>query len=211
MTAAIAPAQPEHAILHSVSWSTYEALVRDLESEPAKRLTYDRGVLEIMVPLPPHEQFKRRIGRLVEIATLEQGINIVSLGQTTWRRQDLQQGLEPDECYYIQNEPAVWGKTDIDLSTDPPPDLAIEIDITSSSLNRLHIYAALGVPEVWRFDGTALTIYHLADGNYCPQETSLALPFLGRQDLLRFLQMSQTTRESDWIRAFQQWVRSQLR
>lgn len=207
---AILTAPHSQVVLRGVSWATYEALIHDLESEPGKRLTYDQGILEIMVPLAPHEGYKKLMGRLVEVATEEAGVEIRSLGSTTWRRENLHKGLEADECYYIQNEQAVRGKSNIDLMTDPPPDLAIEVDNTSSSMNRLDIYAALGVPEVWRYDGETLTIYRLVEGNYNPQEISDVLPLLKRSDILRFLQVSQTMGETSWIREFRQWVRRQI-
>ncbi|WP_008308829.1 Uma2 family endonuclease [Leptolyngbya sp. PCC 6406] len=112
-------------VLRGVSWATYQALIHDLESEPGKRLTYDQGTLEIMAPLPPHESYKSLMGRMVEVATEETETEIRSLGSTTWGREDLQKGLEPDECFYIQNERTVRGKDEIDLTLDPPPDLAI--------------------------------------------------------------------------------------
>ncbi len=197
-------------VLRGVSWATYQALIRDLESEPGKRLTYDQGTLEIMVPLPPHEAYKSLMGRLVEVTTEETNVEIRSLGSTTWSREDLLKGLEPDECFYIQNELAVRGKEQIDLIIDPPPDLAIEVDNTHSSLNRLTIYAALGIPEVWRFDGETLTLYRLVDGDYRAQEASIALPLLHRDDILRFLQMSQTMGETSWVKALRQWLREKL-
>lgn len=157
MTAALTSPRNQ-VVLRGVSWTTYQALSRDLEAEPGKRLTYDQGTLEIMVPLPSHEGYKKLTGRLVEVTTEEMETEIRSLGSTTWSREDLRKGLEADQCYYIQNELAVRGKSEIDLAIDPPPDLAIEIDITSSSVDRLGIYAVLGVPEVWRYDGESLTI-----------------------------------------------------
>ena len=169
MTAALTTSHHQ-VVLQTVSWPTYQALIHDLESEPGKRLTYDQGTLEIMVPLPPHEAYKRLLGRLVEVTTEETATEIRSLGSTTWSRADLQKGLEADECYYIQNEQAIRGKDRIDLTVDPPPDLAIEVDNTSSSINRMAIYAALGVPEVWRFDGETLTICRLINGQYVAQE-----------------------------------------
>jgi len=150
------------------------------------------------------------MGRMVEVTTEETETEIRSLGSTTWSREDLGKGLEPDQCYYIQNEQAVRGKAEIDLTVDPPPDLAIEVDNTSSSLNRMAIYAALGVPEVWRFDGATLTIYSLANGDYRPQDTSMVLPLLRHDDLLRFLQTSQTMGETSWIKTFRQWVQARL-
>jgi Uma2 family endonuclease len=209
MTAMIT-ATGDRILLRGISWKTYQGLIRDLESEPGKRLTYDRGTLEIMVPLPPHEHFKKLISRLVEVTTEETETEIRSLGSTTWSREDLQRGLEPDECFYIQNEAIVRGKDTIDLSIDPPPDLAVEIDNTSSSMNRMEIYAALGVPEVWRFDGEALTIYHLENGEYRPREVSGVLPLLRRGDILQFLQGSQTMGETTWIREFRRWIKQKL-
>lgn len=208
MTATLA-AHSQPIVLQGISWTTYQSLIQDLESQPGKRLTYNQGILEIMAPLPPHERYKRILGRLVEVATEELGLEIASLGSTTWSRPDLQKGLEADECYYLQHELAIRGKTDIDLTHDPPPDLVIEIDITSSSLNRLSIYAELGVPEIWRYDGTRLTILVLGAGKYQPQDRSLALPLLQTQDLFRFLQVSGARGETSLVREFRQWIRSQ--
>lgn len=210
MTAVLVPPQRQ-VVLQGVSWATYQSLSRDLESAPGKRLTYDQGALEIMVPLPPHESYKKLMGRMVEVTTEETDTEIRSLGSTTWSREDLSKGLEPDQCYYIQHEQAVRGKDAIDLTVDPPPDLAIEIDNTSSSLNRMAIYAALGVPEVWRFDGATLTIFALVNGEYCSQAVSTVLPLLRQETLLRFLQTSQTMGETSWVKAFRQWIREQHR
>ncbi len=191
-------------ILQGIHWDTYQNLVRDLESQPGTRLTYDDGTLEIMMPLPPHETFKKLLGRFVEVTTEELGIEIRSLGSTTWTREDLRKGLEPDECYYIQNELAVRGKDVIDLTIDPPPDLAIEVDSTSSSMNRMRIYAALGVPEVWRFDREILTILSLVNNDYQPREMSLVLPIFNAVVLLNFLELSLTMGETTLIRHVRQ-------
>jgi len=197
-------------VLQGIHWDTYQNLVRDLESQPGKRLTYDNGILEIMMPLPPHETFKKLLGRFVEVMTEELGIEIRSLGSTTWTRKDLLKGLEPDECYYIQNELAVRGKDEINLTIDPPPDLAIEVDITSSSINRMNIYAALGVPEVWRFDGGILTICSLVNDSYQTNEVSLVLPMFNAAALMEFLELSLTMGETSLIRHLRQWVRGQI-
>ncbi|MEM9216576.1 MAG: Uma2 family endonuclease [Cyanobacteria bacterium P01_F01_bin.150] len=132
------------------------------------------------------------------------------MGSTTWRRQELAKGLEADKCYYIQNEAVIRGRDEIDLAIDPPPDLAIEINNTRSSLNRLDIYARLGIPEVWRFDGTSLTIYRLIDGEYIAQERSMVLPLLKREDILQLLQKSQTMGETSWVKSVRQWVRTEI-
>lgn len=210
MTTAIA-SPPNITILQGIHWNTYQNLVRDLESQPGTRLTYDRGTLEIMKPLPPHETFKKLLGRFIEVTTEELEIEIRSLGSTTWSREDLQRGLEPDECYYIQNEFVVRGKDEIDLTIEPPPDLAIEVDSTSSSMNRMGIYAALGVPEVWRFDREILTILSLVEGEYQLCQVSLALPMFNDAVLMRFFELSQTMGETSLIRHVRQWVREQFR
>ncbi|MGB3694816.1 MAG: Uma2 family endonuclease [Spirulinaceae cyanobacterium] len=198
---------PDRVLLENISWNTYKSLVQDFEQQPAIRLTYDQGRLEIRMPLDPHETYKKLLGRLVEALTEELGVEIRSLGSRTCAREDLIQGLEPDQCYYIQNEQAVWDKEQIDLEQDPPPDLAIEIDITSSSINRMEIYLNLGVPEIWRYDGQLLKMYALKDGQYQPCSCSLAFPFLKGEEIERFLTLKKTTRENALISMFRQWVR----
>ncbi len=199
----------QSVMLQGVQWSTYQALSQDLMREPGSRLIYDQGRLEIMVPLPPHERDKSRLGRIVEIATEELETEILSLGSTTWSREDLQRGLEPNECFYIQYEPQVRGKDRIDLAQDPPPDLAIEVDNASSSLNRLAIYAALGVPEVWRFDGESLVIYCLEGDRHESVARSRALPPLAQEDILTWMVNSYSQGETTWARAVRQWIRAQ--
>jgi Uma2 family endonuclease len=180
--------QSELIVLTGVRWLTYKALALDLAEKPSKKLAYDQGILEIMTPLPEHEISKKLLGRVVELTTEILGLEILSLGSTTWSREDLQRGIEPDECYYILKEALVRGKLDFDLNIDPPPDLAIEIDISSSSLNRLSIYAALGISEIWRFDSRNLFIYVLTDGVYQTRERSQVLPIISRAMLLELLQ-----------------------
>jgi Uma2 family endonuclease len=198
-------------LLRNISWQTYQALLKDVEEQPGIRLTYDRGLLEIMTPLDPHESYKKLIGRFVEALTEELDVEILSLGSRTCNRENLARGLEPDQCYYIQNEQVVWDKEQIDLNQDPPPDLVIEIDITSSSINRLDLYADLGVPEVWRYDGRRLTIYQLEEKRYQACNRSPTFPFLPTTEIVRFLELRKTTRETTLIRLFREWVRSQLR
>src|SRR5262249_44955535 len=152
--------------------------------EQRVRLTYDRGTLELMTPSYRHEHYKMLLGRLLETWTEEHDIPIRSGGSTTFHREDVDRGLEPDQCYYIQHEYAVRGKEEIDLASDPPPDLAIEVDITSSVLNRLAIYAALGVPEVWRYNGIRLEVYRLGtDRTYVRSDQSLTFPSLPLTDI----------------------------
>ncbi|MDK3159874.1 Uma2 family endonuclease [Kamptonema cortianum] len=196
-------------VLKGIHWDTFQALVRDLESQPSKRLTYDNGVLEIWMPLPPHESYKRWLGRLVEIVTEELDVEIRSLSACTWSRKDLAKGVEADECYYIQNEAAIRTKMLIDLTVDPPPDLAIEVDITSLSLPRLPIYQGLGVPEVWRFDGSRLQFVGLIDGEYREVNRSIAIPLLTVEAVQTLLQQASEMGETSWAKQVRQWVREQ--
>jgi Uma2 family endonuclease len=194
-------------LLRGISWQTYQSLLKDFEQQPGIRLTYDRGLLEIMMPVDPHETYKKLIGRLIEAFTEEMNIEIRSLGSRTCDREDLARGLEPDQCYYVQNEAIVRGKDQIDLRRDPPPDLAVEIDITTSSINQLDIYADLGVPEVWLYNGNDLIIYQLNESrHYRAYEVSLTLPQLLPSEVMRFLKLSKTMGETSLIRLFRQWV-----
>src|SRR5882724_6107193 len=147
MAAVLGPPE-QKVILNGVSWNTYEQLLTDLENQNAPRLTYDRGLLEITRPSGEHERYNRAVALLVEVLAEELNIDVDNLGSTTFRREDIERGLEPDSCFYIQNVDKVRGKARIDLTTDPSPDLVIEIDITSGSLDKFPIYAQVGVPEI---------------------------------------------------------------
>lgn len=195
-------------LLTGVRWETYQALLFDLAENPSKRLTYDRGALEIMTPRTEHEINKGFLGRLVQTATEVLGLEVLSLCSTTLSREDLQKGIEPDECYYITNEALVRGKLDFDFRVDPVPDLAIEVDITSGSLNRLGIYAALGVGEVWRFDGEILTIYCLEGGVYREREGSKIFPILSGSVILEFLRKRGEVGENALLREFRQRIQT---
>ncbi len=197
-----------HIVIDGITWETFQALIIDLESQPGKRLTYDNGVLEIWIPLLPHESFKRWLGRIVEIVTEEIDCEIRSLSACTWRRADLRKGVEADECYYIQHEAIIRGRMDIDLAIDPPPDLAIEIDVTSLSLPRLPIYQALGVPEVWRFKADRIQMLGLQDGSYAEISQSIALPMMTPEILEHFLQQAQTMGETQWAKSVRQWAQT---
>jgi Uma2 family endonuclease len=203
------PKNTNRILLGNITWQTYQALLKDIEQQPAIRLTYDRGQLEIMTPLDPHESYKKLMGRFVEALTEELSIEIRSLGSKTCKREDLARGLEPDQCYYIQNERVVREIDQIDLNQYPPPDLVIEIDITSSSINRLDLYAALGVPEVWRYDGSTIRIYQLKETNYQLCDSSHTFPFLHPSDVVRFLEMRKMG-ETSLMRSFREWVRNQM-
>ncbi len=194
-------------LLRNVQWETYEALLEARGDDPAPRLTYDCGDLEIRSPSVKHEWLKNLIGRLIEAYTEERGIDVKSVGATTLKSQLKAKGLEPDESYYVQNEPAVRGKEDFDLAVDPPPDLVVEVDVTSSSIDKLGMYASLGITEVWTYD-EGLIIYRLQpSGQRQVAPNSMALPELASSDLNRFLETRQTQSETQLVRVFRAWVR----
>jgi Uma2 family endonuclease len=196
-----------HVVLYHIAWSTYEAIVAD-NGNPGTRFTYDRGTLEIMSPSEKHERLKRLIGRMIETLTEEWGIPIRSAGSTTWKNAPKEQGVEADECYYIASEARVRGRPEIDLGVNPPPDLAVEVELTSTWIDKMPIYAGLGIREVWRYDGKTLHVEQLqADGSYARQTRSSAFPFLPLAEVSRFLDCRNATDETTWIRSFREWVR----
>lgn len=195
-------------VLPAIRWETYQAIARDFEQQPNIRLTYDCGQLEVRMPSDLHESYKKLLGRIVEALTEALGLEIYSLGSMTCDREDLARGLEPDQCYYIQNEARVWGKQSLNLQVDPPPDLAIEIDITSSSLPRFSIYASLGIPEIWHFDGKVVTIQGLEGDHYRSLDFSRAFPVLQVTDLQRFVDLRQSIKENALIRQVREWAES---
>jgi Uma2 family endonuclease len=194
--------------LSGISWQTYETLLKELEHRRL-RLTYNRGNLEIMAPSPEHELPKIVMGRFVETLAEELEIQIYPLGSTTFKRPELS-GAEPDECFYIRNIDAIRGKKRLDLTEDPAPDLAIEIDVTSSSQNRLQVYADLGVAEVWIYDGRSLTIQQLQNGQYITSQESQFFPNLPILEIAGFLQQAETRDYLALIRTFRNWVRDRI-
>jgi Uma2 family endonuclease len=199
-------------LLTGVDWQTYTRLLRIFAERPSIRLTYDRGDLEIMSPLPEHEGAAYLLGRFVDALTEELGLPIKGGRSTTFRRRKKQRGLEPDNSYWIASEPKVRGKRRINLRVDPPPDLAIEIDVTRSSLNRMGIYAKLGVPEVWRLDDPQTLSFQVLgpDGDYSEKSHSLAFPSVTPADLLHFLSLAGQMDENAVVRQFRDWIRQQL-
>lgn len=199
---------PEQRVtLRNVSWETYERLLADLRDSSAPRLTYDRGTLEIMSPSSEHERYNRTAAQIVEELAVELDVHIDSLGSTTFRRGDLDQGFEPDSCFYVRNAAGVRGKKRIDLGTDPPPDLVVEIDITSPSLNKFPLFAKVGVPEVWRYDGRRLAIYELTGGEYLERDASVAFPAVTSAAVTSFINDSETMTRPEWVRKLRGWAR----
>jgi len=202
----------DRIVLNSVSWEQFEKILEDLGDHRIARIAYDNGTLEIMTPLPEHEYFKEVIGDAVKDVADELDIDYASYGSTTWRKQIKMAGLEPDNCFYFQNEAIVRGRLDLDLSKgDPPPDLALEIDITHKSLDRFPIYARLEVPELWCYDNGELKIYHLRDGMYVEAETSLALPQLPIKELPQIIERHRAEGRRTVRKAVRTWAREQTR
>ncbi len=198
----------DRVVLHNISWDQFESLLVDLGDRRASRIAYDNGTLEIMTPLPEHEYFKEVIGVSVHDIVEVLEIDYESYGSTTWRKRVKMAGVEPDNCFYIQREAAVRGRLDLDLSQgDPPPDLALEIDITSKSLDRFPIYARLEVPELWCYDEGTLRIYHLHDGDYREANSSLALPMLPIQELPQIIERHRAEGRRAIRRAVREWAR----
>ncbi len=198
----------QHVILQDVTWQEFETILEELGEHRSSRLAYENGMLEIMMPSPEHEYDKEIVGDLIKALLEELDIEFCSLGSTTFKKLSVA-GLEPDQCFYIQHEQAIRGKKRIDLNIDPPPDLAIEIDITS----RTHpsIYEALGVPELWRLERGRLQINVLRVGKYEEVSRSPNFPdFALTQVIPSYLQESKTLGRNKALKAFRQWVREQI-
>lgn len=205
MPAVMSPIQ-QRIILEGVSWHTYECLLADVGDSHAVRVAYDQGRLEIMAPSYAHEEINHPIARIVEIIATEMDIDFVNAGSTTFKRENLAHGFEPDTYFYIAHVAAIRGKTTIDLDVDPPPDLVLEIDITHPSLDKLPIYAAVKVPEVWRYRREQVVMYGLVGTGYEMLDASVALPGLTGTDILHWLEASQQMTRAAWMRQVQAWA-----
>lgn len=199
------PVSQQHIVLDGMSWGFYERLLEDIGDRPI-RVTFFEGTIEIMSPLFKHEIVKGAISRLIETLALDLGINLLPAGSTTFRRRDKSAGLEPDECYYLKNAAAVRGMERFDPKKFPPPDLAIEVDITSRSIPRQPIYAALGVPELWRFDGKNLEVMILGKNGYMSADSSIAFPFLKMSQFSQFVHRLLKEDSVIVLKDFRQWV-----
>ncbi|MFN6462196.1 MAG: Uma2 family endonuclease [Nostoc sp. DedVER02] len=199
----------QRIILEDVSWQVFEAILKELGEHRRNRVAYSQGTLEIMAPLPEHERTKVIIGDLVKALLDELDLNWESLGSTTFKRKDTSVGIEPDDCFYIQNYKLMIGKDKIDLTVDPPPDLAIEIDVTSKT--QISAYEALKVPEIWRYENKNLEISLLQGEQYVQSLISPTFPAFSMIELIpRFVEMAQTIGMSSTLRVFRQLVRQQI-
>jgi len=200
------PCAETRILIPNVAWEVFESLAAS--DCAGTRFTYDKGLLEILSPSIEHEWCHRALGRMIETITEELDIPILSAGSTTLKLQLEKRGLEPDECFYLAHEEQMRGKRDLDLTVDPPPDLAIEVDISRSSIDKLSIYADIGVPELWFFDGASLVVRRLENSTYTEQDASVAFPFLDLKEVVRFMGRFEQLGETAWIRSFREWVRN---
>ena len=196
----------QKVLLQSVSWQEFETILEELGEKRAARIAYERETLEIMTPLPEHEVDKVLIGDLIKALMEELEIDFYSLGSTTFKSQLMQQGIEPDDCFYIKNEAVVRGKDRLDLTVDPPPDLALEIDVTSRT--HTDIYEALQVPELWRFENRQLQINILQQGKYLEVENSPNFPNLPLRKIIpEYLDKVKQEGRNKTMKAFRALIR----
>ncbi|MDF5725145.1 MAG: Uma2 family endonuclease [Rhizonema sp. PD37] len=199
----------QRVLLKDVIWQEFEAILEELGEHRASKVAYEHGILEIMTPLPEHERSKETVSDLVKAILEELDIEFLSLGSTTFKKQFMSKAIEPDNCFYIKNESAVRGKDRLDLTVDPPPDLALEIDVTSRTHS--NIYEALGVPELWRFEKGKLQINVLEDGKYLESEFSPNFPNLPLTEVIpQYLNRCDSQGRNKTMKAFRAWVREQM-
>jgi Uma2 family endonuclease len=197
MSIAVSPAE-QRVVLRNVSWETYERLLAENLDHGSPRFTYDRGVLEIMSPSAEHEWYNQLLSDLVKLLARELRIDVLSLGSTTFRREEKERGFEPDSCFYVTHARQLRGKERIDLTVDPPPDIVIEVVVTHPSLSKFPICAALGVQEIWSYDGSRLRIFRLSGSEYTETPSSGILPELGVKQLTDFLELGKTMDSVAW-------------
>jgi Uma2 family endonuclease len=205
------PSRPDDGqllVLDEVSWHDYEMIGKALRDRPALRLTYDQGRLEIMTTSFWHELSKTRLGKLIETISEELARAYVSGGNMTFKREALKRGFEPDNCYWIEHERQMRGRTDYDQRRDPPPDLTLEIEVSRRAVNRMAIFAQFRVPEVWRYDGKAIHVHVLTpNDDYTEASASPTFPSIPIGELTQFLHADQDQSILDWLQAVRAWVR----
>ena len=194
-------------VIQQASWDDYECLLQDLQDRPSLRVSYDQGRLEIMSPLPEHEEYAATIDMLVRAFAQAYKIKVQNYGAATWKRQSLNRGVEPDSCYYVANAVRVIGKRKLDLEKDPPPDIVVEIDITNESLSKFPIYAALGVSEIWRYDSKKVQFYELTGDKYREVSKSESFPGLLPAMLAASLEQSKTDGQDATLESFVSRIR----
>ena len=196
----------QRIIIEGMSWETYERLLADFGESHTVRMAFDQGTLEIMAPSFAHERPAHLLVQIVGILAEVREIDLIGAGSTTFKREDVARGFEPDASFYIQHSADVRGNREIDLHSDPPPDLVIEIDITHPSLDKLSIYAALGVPEVWRYTRQQMRIYQRDAEGYVAVDTSMVLSGITSHDLTQLVESGYDLPRPAWLRSVQAWA-----
>jgi Uma2 family endonuclease len=197
--------------LHGIPWEVY-ARLRDEPANRNLRMTYDRGELQLMSPSRAHERFAALLGKFITVWAEEMDLQISDCRTMTIRREDIDRGFESDNCYYVQNEPLVWDKDELDFTRDPPPDLAIEVELGRRAGSKMRIYASFRVRELWVFDGRRLQLYTLgAEGRYVRCAASACLPGFPLAKVEEMLAKAKTSHEMDLVRSFRRWVRRESR
>ena len=193
---------------HGVSWEEYEQLLERVGEASGLRLSYDDGTLQAMTLSYEHENYACFLDKLITVINLRLRINIRSFGSATMKKRRVRKGNEPDACYYVQSASLIGNRMDIDINTDPPPDIAVEIDVHHDSRSKLSIYASLGVPEVWRYNGARVEFYRLVEEGYAVIPASDLFPFLMPAALVEYLRLGSAQGINTMRRAFRVWVQA---
>jgi len=200
----------ECVVLRDVSWDFYERLLAEVSESPGTRITFDQGLLQIMVISAGHDKYNRSLQTLVQMIAFEMDLNFCCFGSMTFKRPDLRRGFEPDSCFYFQHADAMRPRMEIDPEVDPPPELILEIDITRDSFDRFPIFAAMSVPEVWRYSDSGVTFFSLEGASYQAISRSKAIPILTPETATHLLEEMMRLRPGPWRRKVQDWVRQQI-
>ena len=200
--------QANRVVLYNIGWQQFNNIIHSLGESSGARVAYDQGILEIMNPLPEHEYYKEVFSEAIKETSKVLNIDYESLGSTTWRKESHLAGVEPDNCFYFQNEALIRGKLEFDLDKDPPPDLVLEIDLTSKSLSRFPIYARLGVPEIWCYNIGELIVYQLKNEEYIEAEISSIFPMLKVQELPEIIEENRLEGRRAIHQAVRDWASS---
>lgn len=203
------PIGERRVVLRSLNWQGYTAIRQTLSPDRNTRLTYSQGLLEITMPLEIHEFSARLIERFIYILVMELGMDMKTMGSTTLERETLDRSAEPDNAYYIQNQSLVAGR-DVDLDQDPPPDLVVEVDITHTDIDKLQLYAAMNIPEFWRYNGDSWRIYCLQNSVYQEVDSSPLFPGIPKLKLYHFLASARLS-EIKADRELREWLRSSFK
>lgn len=199
----------QRVVVRDMSWETYERIMAEQADHSAPRFTYDNGTLEIYMPTQKHETLSRICEIFVSAIAEELELDILSLGSTTFRKEKVSKGVEPDGCFYLQSFEKVADIEKIDLEIHPPPDLVVEIDVTSPSLDRFSIYAAFGVPEIWRYSKNEVKIFRLIGDNYVETAESVEINQVTAEILTKFLNEGLKQKRSIWLKNVREWIRNE--